>query len=558
MDQNKRPFIFAGILVAVLAAGQGRSWYLQPLRDAERDRVSAQNDLNDAEAEELLLMTARSRIEDARAASLPPSENDAQRLYLEWITNLAQENNFARAQVTPARKERRGENFQLVSVRIEAESSLENLSRFLFQFRQADLMHRIRNLVVNSTGTSGKPRMEFSLTAEAMSVTGAEDRLEMAARSPLRKTLDADAVTLQVADAAGFPDQVPFLIKLDNETLQVTGLTNDGWTVERAHGGGSATLHEGGAVVRHFPVMPRRRDRRFDEFQDFIGNSLFVKPPEEREYQPELTGIENVTIAPGETAFITARVDDYNADVGDVTFALKTEIDGLKIDTKTGQLKWETLDDQEPREYQITILATQQNNPELELQQGATITVKLLNAAPEIELPATTVIWLGRAFKLAAKATDDGHEDQLTWTLETEEPPEGLELNSKTGELSWTPPMTFAPGTHTITVKVSDQGDPPESAAAEIQLEVKDDDAHYTRLAGELTKDGRAEAWFQNSRTNKDLTVYVGDRLQVADIDAEVVEIQPRVVTLKDAEGTWHLALGDSLRQRVRAQPSGQ
>ena len=118
--------------------------------------------------------------------------------------------------------------------------------------------------------------------------------------------------------------------------------------------------------------------------------------------------------------------------------------------------------------------------------------------------------------------------------------------------------MTFAPGAHAITVKVSDQGDPPESATAEIQLEAKDDDAHYTRLAGELTKDGRAEAWFQNSRTNKDLTVYVGDRLQVADIDAEVVEIQARVVTLKDAEGTWHLALGNSLRQRVRAQPSGQ
>jgi len=551
MDSSKRPLILGGILAAVLAVGMGRPVFMQPLIHAKNELKDAKNDLEDAKEDDFLLQSARARIENAIAGSLPASVNDAQRLYLEWMTNLAQECNFAQRRVTPGRKEPRSGKFDLVSVVVEGECTLQDLSRFLFQFKQVDLMHRITQLDITSSGTAGNPRMEVLLTAEAMSVVGAEDRLELSARSPITEALDETSTELKVDDATAFPKQAPFLVKLDFETLNVTEVGAEAWTVERGWGGSRPATHTANTIARYFPVFPGRNDRRFEDYQAFLDESPFTKPPVPREYHPELAGTDDVTVAPGETASLSVRVDDYNADVGEVVFALKDADDGITIDSETGQISWETSSDQEPKAYQLTVLATQQNNPELQLSQEITITVKLPNEAPVLDLPESLTVYLGREFSFTATATDDEPVENLTYAMEGEELPEGLAIDSDSGTLSWSPPASFSPGSHTIQIKVTDQGDPAESATASIELKVQDDDAKYTEFSGLVTKDGEPEAWFTNQRTKTDTTLSVGDSLKVADIEAEIVEIEARLVKMKDDKGTWLLALGNSARQRV-------
>jgi hypothetical protein len=551
MDSSKRPLVLGGILAAVLAAGMGRPIFMQPLTDAKNDLRDAKSDLKDAEEKDFQLQSARARIDNAIAGSLPPSVNDAQRLYLEWMTNLAQECNFAQRRVTPGRKEPRTGKFHLVSVQVEGECSLQDLSRFLFQFKQVDLMHRITQLDITSSGTAGNPRMEVILTAQAMSVVGAEDRLELSARSPLTKDVDKTTTQIAVNDSSGFPKKAPFLVKLDFETLHVTEVGEQTWTVERAWGGSSAAEHSANTIVRHFPVMPARSDRRFEDYQAFLNESLFTKPAVPTEYNPKLAGVDDVTIAPGETASLSVRVEDYNADIGEVVFALSDAADGIRLDPETGQVSWETSDDQEPNDYKLTIQATQQNNPELQLSQEVTITVKLPNEAPALELPESLTVYLGREFTYKATATDDQPVENLSFALEGEKLPEGLVLDSTSGILSWAPPVTFAPGSYTIQIKVTDEGDPAESATGSIELLVQDDDAKYTEFSGLVTRDGQPEAWFTNQRTKTDSTLSVGDELKVADIEAEIIEIEARMVRMKDDQGIWLLALGNCARQRV-------
>lgn len=552
METNKRTLILAGVLAAVLGIGMGRPLFMQPIYDAQRDQRNAEADLEDAETDDMTLQLARKRNRDAMAVSLPPSLNDAQRLYLEWVTDLTQECNFSRTSVLPGGRLPRGGRFLLVSVTIEAEASLKDFARFLYEFKQADLMHRITELHVESTGTSGSPRVEITLTAEGMSVIGSDDKAELAARVRLQDTLAADATAMKVTEDEGFPSKPPFITKINQESVRVTARDGDSWTIERGVDGTEAQEHSEDDVVRHYPVVWGRRDRSFEDYAPFLGQSLFTKPPVPREYNPELAGLEDVTIAPGETASVTARVDDYNVDVGEVQFSIRDAVEGMQIDAVTGQLEWETAEDQEPSDYTVTVVAVQKNNAELTLEQLVTITVKLPNDAPELSIADNAVVFLGQDFELAPTVTDDGELSELSWTLEGESLPEGLEIDSSTGVLRWSPLLTLAPGSHTVQVTVTDQGDPQESASSSVTLELKDDEARFTRLTATVRKDGRPEAWFENSRTNSQDILHTGDRLKVANIDAEIIDIDARVVTLRDQEGDWQLALGNKVRDRVR------
>jgi hypothetical protein len=558
MELNKRTFLLGGILVAVLAFGMGRPIFMQPVRDAEQDLDSAKRNLDDASANDMQLALARKRLGDAMAASLPPSLNDAHRLYLEWITDLALECNFARSSILPGSTLPRSGKYVLVSVIVQAEASLEDLSRFLFEFKQADLMHRITKMDVSSNNTAGKPRMEFSFTAEGMSVMGSRDKTELAARVPLATPVGAESTQLTVGHAEGFPAKPPFITKVGSEAMRVTAIDDRSWTVVRAFDGSDADEHEESTLIRHFPVAWDRRDRRFEDYRSLLDLPPFTKPPVPRDYNPELAGLDDITIAPGETASITARVDDYNVDVGEVEFSLKDAAAGMEIDSVTGQIRWQTEDDQEPQAYQATVVAAQQNNPELKLQQTVTFTVKVPNQPPELTINDTAVALLGQGIELAVTATDDAGPENLTYALEAENLPEGLAIDGQTGVLTWNPPLTFAPGTHTVNVKVTDQGDPPASTTKSVTIEVKDDDARFTVLTASVRKDGRPEAWFENTRTNSQQKLHVGDLLQVANIAAEIVAIEARVVTFRDNDGTWQLALGNHTRHRVLKSPALQ
>jgi hypothetical protein len=558
MDEKKRTKLLGGVLAAVLVVGFiGPMLYdsfMDPVYKADARLKSAQSNLEKEKEKEFQLMQALNRIDNAQLTSLPNDEYDAQRLYQEWINNLVQQCRFAQPLVTPGRIDRRTGKYVTVSVAVEAETDLDGLSRFLHLFEQADLLHRISSLEIKSTGTQGNPRMDVSLIAEGMSVAGSANRSELFPRSELTKDLDATSVSIQVNTPDEFPSKLPFNAQVGAEMVRVESVEGNQWTVVRGIEGTTAAAHGANTIVQLFPIAFAQQDQSFDRYAALLDASPFVKPAVPRVYNPRLASISDQTIHPGDQVSLTAGISDLNADIGEATFALETEVEGLTIDPATGAIKWQTDESTAPATYTATVVATQKNNTDLKLTQDFSVIVKLPNEAPVLETPEPAVVVLGREFILTVAAKDDGPAEKLNFSLEGDSIPQGLAVDSSNGTLTWQPPLTFKPGEYSVQVKVSDSGDPAKSATGTVTLKVQDDSAATTFLTGTVSKDGVLEAWFWNRANNTDLKLRVDDRLTIADIDAQIVSIDKRTVTLNDRKGIWQLSLGKSLRELVLIQ----
>ena len=560
MENNKRTKVLAGILAAVLVAGMFGPGIIEsvmePVTTAEAKLKSANRKLEDQKEKEFELMMALERIDEAQLASLPNDELDAKRLYSEWILRLAKQCRFALPEVDPGRSFSRGDKYLLVSAVVTAETDFAGISRFIHLINQSDLIHRISDMEIKSTGSQGNPRMDVTLTIEGLAVAGSAEQPEIFPRTQLANDVESDATTIQVANSKEFPKEVPFLAQVGAEMIQIDSISENGeWTITRAIEGTQAADHSADTVVQLFPIAFRQKNASFDDYSELLASSPFVKPTPPREYNPQLASISDKTILPGESVSATARINDLNADIGTPSFKLETEIEGMTIDASSGEIAWDTPDDIAPGEYIATVIAKQENNNDLELKDDFTVTVKLPNEAPTLEAPESAIVVLGREFILTVAARDDGPEESLTYALEGDSIPEGMSVDKSSGELKWQPPMSFKPGEYSVQVKVSDQGDPVKSATETVKLNVQDDSAITTVLTGAVSKDGVLEAWFWNRGDNTDRKLKIGEQLVIADIDAEIVAIGRRNVSLQDREGIWQLALGKNLRERVLIEP---
>jgi ELWxxDGT repeat protein len=81
------------------------------------------------------------------------------------------------------------------------------------------------------------------------------------------------------------------------------------------------------------------------------------------------------------------------------------------------------------------------------------------NTPPTLDTIADQVVAVGQQVRFQATASDPDVGSVLTFTLDG--PPQGASIESSTGVFTWTP---ATPGTTTITVRVTDNGSPAQSA----------------------------------------------------------------------------------------------
>lgn len=565
MDDQKRTKILAGGLTLVILVFLLRSkvdgWLRGPIRALQTEVAAAEKAAVILEADEIQLGVAQRNLDDWKAISLPPDVDIAQRLYREWVQALTEECGFSRIEVVPASKSTQKE-YSTVAVEVRrAETDLQGLTEFLFLFDQADLLHRISSLTIDSPSPKGNPRLTISFIAEGMSAEGAEDRQELLARTSLTTAVkDTDtaiaAATNDLFPIAEPPDEfVPFLVRVDRELMRVTAGTEAGWQVERGAEGTQAASHDVSAIVELFPVAWDRLEKTQDQYAAFVKASPFVIPSPPKTYTPRITGVSDKTIKPGEEVKFTAKADGLDPELGTAQFALSDHAEGMTIDAASGEFMWKPIAELTPGEYTATVLMTQEKNADIKVDSKLKITIKQQNSAPTITLPESAIVVLGQEFTTTATATDADPTDTLTFSLGGGSP-EGLAIDEKTGQLKWTPPKTFTPGKYDVEIKVADSAAESKSAAAKIALDVQDDFASLTILSGIVGKDGVLHAWFRNKAIDKVNPLKEGEKLTVSEISAEIVSITDRFVTMKDANGLWKLRLGDGLRNRVLIEPA--
>ncbi|MFM7059261.1 MAG: putative Ig domain-containing protein [Planctomycetota bacterium] len=564
MDDKQRTKLLGIGLAVVVAVWAGRStvsdWIFGPIRKLEKElqTATAENErLND---EDIQLTAAQRNLQDWRDNSLPSNIDDAQRLYREWLFELARQCGFSGSgfEVTPGSRSAQKE-FSTISVDVKkAEVDLNGLARFLYLFDQAAMMHRISALKIDSPGAQGNPRLVVSFSAEGMSVSGSEDRRELLPRTPLAAHLTESATALKPTPSELFPTAEgfePFWIRIDRELLKVEAITAEGWNVQRGFADTKPAAHTTNSPIELFPVAWDRREKTTSDYQTFISRSPFVIPSPPKTWAPKIAGVSDKTIRPGEEVKFTARAENANPELGEAVFSLKDAAEGMNIDPKSGEFLWKSPAELAPGKYTATVVMHQTAQPDTTFDNALTITIRQPNAAPKLELPKAAIVVLGREFSLQVKGTDDGPANALKFSLGSGAP-EGLAIDAASGLIRWNPTRSFTPGRYDLTVKATDAGDTPQSASATVALDVQDDYASMTLLTGTVSRDDVWFAWLRNKGTGITARLKVGEFIRISDIDAEIDNITNRFVTFRDDAGLWKLELGQILRDRQLIEPA--
>ncbi len=564
MDDKQRKKILGLGLAAVVAIWALRStvdsMIMKPVRDLQTKLKNAQSESESLALKKMQLTVAQRNLQDWREISLPQDVDDAQRLYREWIYELTRQCGFSGPgfEVSTGTRSAQKE-YSTVNVEVKkAETDLQGLTRFLYLFDQANLLHRITGMKIESPGAQGNPKLNVSFTAEGMSVTGSEPRQELLPRSTLTGKLSEAATEIVVGPNEAFPTWdpfEPFLVRIDRELLQVESVSETGWKVKRGAVGTKPAAHEEKAIVELLPVAWNRKEKTLEQYASFVSGSVFVIPSPPKAWNPRLAGVSDKTIKPGEEVKLTARAENLNPELGEARFELADSVEGMTLDPKTGEFLWKPAADLASGKYTATVLFTQANAPDVKVSSKLTITIKAPNAAPQLTLEKSAVVIIGRDFVTTATATDDDPKSTLKYSLGSGAP-EGLTIDPASGQLKWTPARTFTPGKYDVEVRVTDSGEDPKTGSAKITLDVQDDNAALTLLSAAIAKDDVWFAWFRNKGTGKTEQLKAGEKLSVSEISAEIVSITNRFVTLRDADGLWKLALGDGLRDRKLIEPA--
>ena len=288
--EKKLALILGGAVAVWLVLPAFEGWFLQPVTQREGLLAVAQSQLDDREAQLNELHIARARLRDWQYECLPPNPLTAQREYQEWLMKLAAMSGFQNPIATLGRRTPRGATYVQVPVTIEADVTLEQLSRFLYQCERVALLHRIDSIDVNSPQSDGNPLLKVTLTAIGLSLPNAEERRYLFPRTALTAELTPEGTTIEVQPPERFPQVTGFQVRLGQELATVTRLEDTTWTLQRGAEQTVAGIYPAGTVVELFPI-DRDHTATFEHYASLIENSPFTKPAPLLEYNPEFAAL---------------------------------------------------------------------------------------------------------------------------------------------------------------------------------------------------------------------------------------------------------------------------
>jgi hypothetical protein len=252
---------------------------LGPLDDGRTRLRLLDNSAKTLEDDEFNMLAAQRRMADWKSHSLPPDPLEAQRLYQEWLTDLAEMAEISALRVAPERISATTANFKTVRLTIKGEATFDQLTTFLHYFERADLLQRIASLKIESpdanANTNGK--LKVTLAAEGLCLPDAEPRSTLFPQSELAGSLPRTFGTLKVASTKGFPTSGEFGIRIEDEFLTVTKVAGNEWTVMRGIDGTTKARHPDKAEVELFPVRYDRREILLGDQKKALASHPFMK-----------------------------------------------------------------------------------------------------------------------------------------------------------------------------------------------------------------------------------------------------------------------------------------
>lgn len=282
-----------------------------------------------------------------------------------------------------------------------------------------------------------------------------------------------------------------------------------------AKGGESITLFSsGGKIIDSITYGPQTTDVSQGRFQDGAATLFSMTSPTPRRANliqvpntpPVLTAIGNRVVDEGALLSFGCSASDTNVPAQKLTFTLDAGApSGAALDPNTGRFTWTPTEAQGPGVYPITVRVTDDGAPPMEDSETIQITVHEVNSPPILTPLNSRTVPEGGLLTVANTAVDpDSGNTVLTYSLDAGYPA-GMTLDSKTGELRWTPTEEQGPGTYTVTIRVTDNGEPPLSSSQPLTLFVTEVNEPPTlNLPASLLAQAGVAATFKASATDPD------------------------------------------------------
>jgi VCBS repeat-containing protein len=242
-----------------------------------------------------------------------------------------------------------------------------------------------------------------------------------------------------------------------------------GMTIDPLTGSISWTPAETDGPGDH-PVTVRVVDDGTPSLSHTISFSVHVN---EVNIEPVIDAIGNKMVDENTLLTFDANASDVDLPANGLTFSLVSAPAGASIDPSTGVFSWvpsEAQGGNPNSQYVFTVRVTDDGSPAMSDEEQITVTVNEVNSPPVLDtINNQTGIW-GNAFSFDADASDpDIPANGLTFSLISA--PAGASINPSTGAFSWTPTMLQI-GSHTFTVRVTDDGSPTMSDEQPVTINV--------------------------------------------------------------------------------------
>lgn len=558
--------VFAAVLGLMVVWTVLKPWYLGPINEQTSQLAAVQSELEDLENEQMRVLNATRRLADWKSQSLPPDPKpvgrgrpdalNGQRLYKDWLTDLARHCGFQNPEVVPNLTRAIQDVYVTAQVRVKGRATYHQLCQFLALFEQTELLHRIESCIVQSPNFRGDPLLEINLVAEGVALQNAPRRDALFPRTALAAPVQASDTQLTVKDPEGFPESGRFSIRLGEERLLVVNVKGNEWQVNRGKDGTEAADHGEGVAVDlglFNPLGPGDSESEpHPRLAALAEENPFTIPPPKTDHNPYLDVPREQLVYLGSRLEFAARAEDFNPGYGSPKFEIVGDVpEGLQIEPSSDPyrrlISWQPEEKSLIDTYDVAIRVNREDLEE-PLTRSVRIVVRDRNDPPSVEEVGRQVVYSGQPLKFTIQASDENPDQRLTFSLGDASPPEAY-IDPDTGEFSWTPPGAVNEQSLDLEIVVTDDGEPPEQARTVVPVEIQADVAQFTRFVGSLANPGGREAWLFDRWNKRDVVIKEGEMLEVADISARLKEVHSdRLVFERDAE-TWVLELGQDVRE---------
>lgn len=195
MKISRRKLLLGGL--ATIALLQAGDWLLSfavdgPLKTRTAKTTRLQQQIEKQETQLARARKAGKQFEVWKKQSLPSDIEVARSLYRSWLLETVSASRLSNPFVDSGSAINRKGLYVSLSFSIRCRGSLQELTRFLFKFYQADHLHQIQSLGITPLGKTGRFDVSISIEALALQDSLNKDRLNPGISTRLASTSLSD------------------------------------------------------------------------------------------------------------------------------------------------------------------------------------------------------------------------------------------------------------------------------------------------------------------------------------------------------------------------------